>query len=365
MSLSPASPAGRVQVPRWLPKPTNASAVYLLAIEFLVFGLWIPGIYFTSATFQLVFSGQVVAGMVALAVLIPFTAGAFDLSAGSMAAFSLVIIAALEQHTHLNIVLGIVIGLVACAFVGLLSGIVTVFFRVNSFIATLGMSQVLTAAALLISNNQQIVGVFGQHFLNAGQGNWLGIPRVLYSLVAVGLVMWYVLDWTPLGRRMFATGSNVQSTRLAGIGTNSIIIGSLVASAVVAGLAGVIFGAQSGSYSISFGAPLLFPALASLFFGATQFKNRPNVWGTFVAVFALAFGVQGLQLGFSGGVYWLPTFFNGMALLIAVAFAARAGRLPFRRRPARTGGGDQTANGTQGQGRTHPGDASAVEQTSA
>ena len=60
-----------------------------------------------------------------------------------------------------------------------------------------------------------------------------------------------------------------------------------------------------------------------MFFGSTQFKNRANVWGTIAAVYTLAFGVKGLQLAFSGGVYWITPLFNGLALLVAVALASR------------------------------------------
>ena len=91
----------------------------------------------------------------------------------------------------------------------------------------------------------------------------------------------------------------------------------------MAGLAGIIYGAKVGSFSNTFGPPLLFPAFAAVFFGSTQFKNRANVWGTIAAVYTLAFGVKGLQLAFSGGVYWITPLFNGLALLVAVAFASR------------------------------------------
>ena len=102
-----------------------------------------------------------------------------------------------------------------------------------------------------------------------------------------------------------------------------MVWGSLVVSAVVAGMAGIIYGAKVGSFSNTFGPPLLFPAFAAVFFGSTQFKNRANVWGTIAAVYTLAFGVKGLQLAFSGGVYWITPLFNGLALLVAVALASR------------------------------------------
>ena len=185
------------------------------------------------------------------------------------------------------------------------------------------MSQVLAAATLYISANKQITGVFSDTFLDFGRKEILGIPVVVYYLVALALILWYVLECTPLGRHLFATGANPEAARLSGVRTGRLVWGSLVASAVVAGIAGIIYGAKIGSFSNTFGPPLLFPAFAAVFFGSTQFKSRPNVWGTVLAVYTLAFGVKGLQLAFQEGVYWITPLFNGLALIVAVALASR------------------------------------------
>lgn len=315
--------AGRVAWRSLIPRPSNVSALYLLALVFLLFGLWLPGLFLTTATLRLVLAGQVAAAMLTLAILVPFLAGAFDLSVGSMLAFSLVLISWFEQHSVMNMVLACVVAVLICAVAGLVSGLIVIKFRVNSFIATLGVGQILTALALLISSNQQIVGVFPAGFLSFGQGNWLGIPRPVYYLAVVALVAWYVLELTPLGRRLFATGSNQEAARLAGVRTDRLVVGSLVASAAIAGLAGVVFGAQVGNFSNSYGSPLLFPAFAALFFGSTQFRGRPNVWGSILAIYVLAFGVQGVQLKWVQASYWATPLFDGAALLIAVSFAGR------------------------------------------
>lgn len=76
---------------------------------------------------------------------------------------------------------------------------------------------------------------------------------------------------------------------------------------------------------------MLFPAFAAVFFGATQFQRRANVWGTLIAVYALAFGVKGLQLAFQDGVSWITPLFNGTALLIAVVLASRQGVVDVKR----------------------------------
>jgi ribose transport system permease protein len=315
-----------------LPGLQKASALYLLGFILILFGLWIPETFLTQTTFKLVLADQVVIAILGLALLIPLTAGAFDLSVGTMLAFSLVIVSWFEANSGLNAVLSCLIALLACAAVGFLSGLIIVRFHVNSFIATLGMSQVLAAATLYISENKQIVGVFSDTFLDFGRREVLGIPIVVYYLVVIALLLWYVLECTPLGRHLFATGANPEAARLSGVRTGRLVWGSLVASAVVAGVAGIVYGAKIGSFSNTFGPPLLFPAFAAVFLGSTQFKTRPNVWGTILAVYTLAFGVKGLQLAFAGGVYWITPLFNGLALILAVALASRRVAASHRRK---------------------------------
>jgi len=145
---------------------------------------------------------------------------------------------------------------------------------------------------------------------------------VIYLLVLAAAV-WFVLEHTPAGRYLFAVGGNPEAARLAGLNTDRLVYGSLMASAGVAGVAGVIYAMRVGVYTADVGPGLLFPALAAVFFGASQFSGRPNVWGTLVAYFALAFGVKGLQLTFGPGTFWIQPLFQGAALLIAVALASR------------------------------------------
>jgi len=323
VSTTVAAPAARERRHFRLPGLSKCSVLYLLALILVVFSLWIPETFLSTTTFKIVLGDQVVIGILGLAVLIPLTAGAFDLSAGAMLAFGLVIMSWFQQETQLNWVLAALISVAACGAVGFLSGLIVVKFRVNSFIATLGMSQVLAAATLYISKNRQIVGVYSKSYLDFGRREVFGQPIIILYLLILAFIIWYVIEHTPLGRHMLASGANPEAARLAGVRTDRMVWGSLVASGMVAGIAGIVYGAKVGQFSNSFGPPLLFPAFAAVFFGSTQFKSRANVWGTIAAVYTLAFGVKGLQLAFSGGVYWITPLFNGLALLIAVAFASR------------------------------------------
>lgn len=323
MSNSTATTPRRFR-PR-LPGLTNFSAIYLWIIFLILFGFLQGGLYLSKDTFQLVFAQNSVMAVLALAFLMPLITDTFDLSIGEVMSLTIVLMNYLTIHTTLPIPV-IVIMLVAFGgIVGLVNGLVVVRLRVNSLIATLGMSELLQAFQLKLSNNQQVSAVFPSSFTKAGNGTVLGIPYLAVYMVVVGLIMWFVLEQTPLGRRMMAVGGNRDAAKLAGISANRIVWGSLVTSGAVAAIAGVMYTMQVGAYTSDVGSQFLFPALAAVFFGASQLSQRPNVWGTLIAFFALAFGVQGLTLQFGAGTFWVNPLFQGVALIVAVALASTRG----------------------------------------
>jgi ribose transport system permease protein len=315
------------------------SALYLWALFMIVFS-------FTSDQFlnwtsiRLVLTEKVIVAILALAFLIPLTSDTFDLSIGHMMGFSLVIVNVLARD-HPGIPQGVsaVIALLACAVVGFISGFIVVRLRVNSFIATLGMSQVLTALTLMISGNRQINDAFSDAYRNFGRHKIFDLPMYFYFLIILAFLVWYVLEHTPIGRYLFATGGNREAARLAGVKTDTYAWGTLVVSALIAGFAGLVQSWKVGTFGNDVGPGFLFPAVAAVFFGASQLKGRPNVWGTLIAVFTLAFGVKGLQLTFTGGNKpWIEPLFEGFSLLIAVAFASRQGiiKIPKRKSAVKT-----------------------------
>lgn len=304
--------------------PRRVSILYLLALVFVIFSIAIPDLFLSSVTMQSVASSQAVVGILALGALLPFAAGEFDITVGSNMALSVVLVSYLSvENPGIGMVGICVIAVLACTVVGIVNGLLIVKFGVNSFIATLATSQVLVAIALKTSENQQILADLPAGFIDAGRGRTFGVPNALYAALLIAVVMWYVLQWTKLGRHLFACGLNREAARLSGVRTEAIVIGAFVASGSIAGLAGVVYVAQIGTFTNSIGAPLLFPAFAAVFLGATQFNFRPNVWGTMIAIFTLALGVQGLQLSSSTGGFWITPLFNGLALVAAVVFSRR------------------------------------------
>lgn len=199
--------------------------------------------------------------------------------------------------------------------------------RIPSFIATLGVSSLLAAVTAWISGSEQIINLPAD-FAELGTGQLFGLTYPVYIMLAVALLLWYVLERTPVGRRVYATGGNVdamggssEAAALAGVRTTRIILFALFTSGVIAGLAGLLLTSQLATGDPTVGPGFLLPVIAAVFLGSTQFRGgRFNIWGTVVAAYALAVGVKGLQL--AGLPIWIPDLFNGAALLVAVGLAA-------------------------------------------
>jgi ribose transport system permease protein len=321
----PDTRRSRIEVSRVLGKlaPRRISAIYLLGFFIVLFGLLSPDTFLTEVTFTLVFRSGVVTCILALAFLVPLTAGVYDLSIGAVMALGLGIVVYLSLHTDLPILVTALIAIAASALSGAVSGFIVVKLHVDSFIATLGVSQVLAGVLLLMSNNTQLIGQFPEGWGELGRGDFVGVPVVVWMLLLLALVMWYALEFTAVGRHLLATGGNREAARLAGVPTERILFGVFVASGAISGLAGVVFSMQSPVFSSSVGPGYLFPAVAAVFLGASQLSQRPNVWGTLIAYFALAFGIQGLALSASSASVWSQPMFQGVSLIIAVAVASR------------------------------------------
>lgn len=307
------------------------SALYLWAVFMIWFGLTKSDTFLTGTTLKLVLSENVIIGVLALAFLVPLTTGTYDLSIGAMMSMALVITTSLAKNHTVSPILGIFIALGACAITGAISGFFVVKLKVNSFIATLGMSQVITAFVLHTAN-QSISGVFKKSYTNIGQKQIFGQPLFVYYMFILAIILWYVLEHTPVGRYMFATGGNPEAARLAGVRTDRLVWGSLIVSGLIAGFAGVIFSWKVGNFSQSIGPGFLFPAVAAVFFGASQLKGRANVWGALIALYALAWGVKGLQLTFTSNTIWIEPLFQGLSLLAAVSLASYQGVARIRQR---------------------------------
>jgi ribose transport system permease protein len=292
--------------------------LYIWAFFIAVFGFWKPDEFLTTATLHTVASEQAITALLAVAVLVPLAAGAYDLSAGATANLATVLAVWLQSAKGMSIVPAVAIAIAASMTIGALNGIAVVKLRVNSFIATLGMASIIAAVQIIVVGPTQPYPPTSATWPQLTSTTVLGFQIVVIYLLVIAAIMWWLLTRTATGRYIYAVGGNAEASRLAGVPVGRHVFLSLLLSGTIAGIAGVLYGSLYGP-SLTYGQALLLPAFAAAFLGSVLLRGKFNVWGTVGAVYILATGVKGLQ--FVTSATWLSFMFNGVVVIAAVAFA--------------------------------------------
>ena len=291
----------------------------------LAFSLARPDTFPTAANAGSILTGSAALAMIAIGVTLPLIVQQFDLSPGFMATLASLLVVGLQSFNHAPVWLAICLALGTCALVGLGSGILVAYAKLNSLVVTLAVGSLLFGASELYSNGATIYEGVPRKFLAIGQSRVVGIPLPFVYVIVVALIAWYVLEYRPLGRYLYAIGGGEEGARLVGIKVDRLVIMMFVASAVLAGLGGVIQSARVGSANASILQTLLLPAFTAAFLGATSIRpGQYNIWGTVLAVYLVGLGTTGMFM--LGAPSYVEPLFDGAILLIAIGLAKLSAR---------------------------------------
>jgi len=312
-----------------------------------LFGVLVGELFLRASNWQIIFGSQAVLVVVTLGLLLPLTAGEYDLSVAATLTFSSMLVAVLNVDHGVPIGLAVLLALIGGALVGLFNAFAIVVIGIESIIATLGTATVLQGLILWMSNQQTITGVSPTLTDVLYRTEIFGIPLAFYCALCLTIGMWYFLQYTPAGQRLLYVGRGRNVALLSGLRVNRIRTWSLVGAGVISALAGVILLSNTGSADTDSGLTFFLPAFAAAFLGSTSVTpGRFNAWGTFFAVYFLATGVSGLQL--LGTQSFVQQLFYGSALLIAVSVSRIEARYRMSKAELPTDGGETEGRGLEG-----------------
>lgn len=282
------------------------------------FGAALPSTFLSMGNLSNILGSQAVLFILVMAVLLPTVMGDFvDLSLGSSLGLSAMTLAVLNVQHHTPVVLACLGGIGAALVVGLFNVFFVVYFDNDPFIVTLGTMTIVQGLIYIICGNNSI-GLVSGNLSNWVFGNdFLSIPLEFYYGLAIFLVVWYVLSFTPVGQKSLVIGQSREVARLTGVRVNRQRSWAFILAAGIAGLAGIAYAATNGSVDPGAGSALILPAYAAVFLGATAIRpGRINALGALVAVYFLATGTAGLEL--LGTASFYQQIFYGAALVAAV-----------------------------------------------
>jgi ribose transport system permease protein len=292
----------------------------LLIIVVAIFSVIRPDSYFTANNAQMIASTNAVLAILALAAVPPLVVGQFALSIGFQLALAQSLCAGMIIYHGVPAPIAAAVVIVMGLVIGLANGLLVARAGLNAFITTLATGIVVQGFTQLYTDGASVFGAMPSPFLFFGRGRLLGLPLAFLYVLVIAAIMSLIYTYTQWGRQSFAIGGNARAAHLVGIPVERVTIQAFVVAGGLSSIAGVLSCSILGSANPNIGINYLLPAFAAVFLGAAPAgPGRFNAWGAVIAVYALAAGISGLQQ--LGAAFYVEQFFNGAALLLAVALA--------------------------------------------
>ncbi len=291
-------------------------ALIALVLLVVVIGVISPE-FRTLSNFLSLLRQSSINGFIAFGMTCVILTGGIDLSVGSVLALSTALCAGFITNgvpVGLSMILALVIG----TALGAVSGLLVTKGRLQPFIATLITMTVYRGATMIFMDGKPISNLGDSFTLKVvGKGNFYHIPIPAITFVVMFLIFMFVLEKTTFGRRVYATGSNEQSAKLAGINVNRTKLITYAISGCMSALSGLILLSRLSSAQPTLGSGYELDAIAAVALGGTSMNGgRGRVWGTFVGILIIAVLNNGLNiLGVSS---YYQDVVKGIVILIAV-----------------------------------------------
>lgn len=270
--------------------------------------------------------------LAALGQTLVLITGRFDLSVGAVVALVSVATAAIMNCLQILlpgmeasiVVVGVASGLLIGLGIGFCSGLLIWSLRLNSFIATIGVSSIILGSIYVWTYGVPVAGVPDLLTDWLGRGRLLGLPALfLIAVAAVGAV-WFVLERTPLGRHALAVGSNENAARVAGISPGVVVCAVFSASGLFAAIVSLYLTARVGSGQSAFGTNMAMQAITAAVVGGVSLQGgsgstlKVALGGLFLAVLGNALNLARMDSKLQVLVFGI--------VLLAAALLDRASR---------------------------------------
>ncbi|MCL4407827.1 MAG: ABC transporter permease [Thermotogae bacterium] len=252
--------------------------------------------FFNINNIRNLFSQEAIVGVLAVGQLYTIITAGIDLSVGTVAALTNVVLTLLVIN-GVPIPLAIILTLLLATGFGVANGAIIYELNMPPFIVTLGTMSIAAGAALLISGGTNISGL-PISFSSFGSGIFLGMPNLFWLLIIAVVGGEIVLRFSRFGKYVYAVGSSVEAARLSGVNVRKVIYGVYILSGFLAGVGGVMLTARLWMGVPTAGADYNLNSIAAAAIGG-----------------ASLFGAQGTVIGAFLGAIVMSTIYNGTVLL--------------------------------------------------
>ena len=278
----------------------------------------------SSMAFQISEIGILTLGMM-LAILI----GGIDLSVNATA--NIAAIAAgivltyfipggtIDGSGAVFILLAIGVALATGAVCGMLNGLLIAYVEVPAILATLSTMTLYTGLAFGITKGTSISG-FPDSLLFLGNGYLLGVPMPMIVLIGCVFVVWFLLNRTTYGFKVYMLGTNATAAEFSGINNRRVILTTHILTGILSATAGMVALARTNSANPEYGVSyILMTILIAVLGGVSVYGGHGSVWGVVLALAALQLlstGFNMLLVRHGGSNFFRDFAWGGLLLLV-------------------------------------------------
>lgn len=256
--------------------------------------------------------------IIAGAQTIVMVVGDFDLSVGATSSLAGAVTSVMllgENPMGVAILAGLAVGLL----VGLVNGVLIAYLRLSAFIATLATMTSVIGLAYIVTGGTTVFGM-PPEFNELGQGKFLNVPLPVYFAVLISVLIWALLRFTTLGRRLHAIGGNEEVARLSGVNVRWARLLAFTMAGFISAIGGILLAARLGSAAAEQGSDNTLFSVAAVFLGMTVIRSgAANLGGTMIGVAII--GVMSNGLNILGVNAYIQQVVTGIIIILAVVLS--------------------------------------------
>jgi ribose transport system permease protein len=326
-AATPADGQARKPGRRGVGEIAEAYALVLLLLAVVAFFMLLPASsesFGSLANLKIVLGDQSVLLVICLAILFPIVTNSWDFTPGASAGLAAIFAASVVSSTG-SILLALAAALATGMVIGAINGFLVTKARIDSVIATLGMTIVIAGVVQWKTDGSALLEGIPHSLTQLNSETISEVPILALIALALAVVSYYLLKHTIYGRDLYSIGSNRSAARLVGLRPERFVMSTYLISGFLGGAAGMVLLARTGAGNPSVGPGYLLPGYAAVYLGGTAITpGRWNVWGVVVAVLFLGALNSGLTL--AGAESYVNNFANGIALFVGVGVASLLAR---------------------------------------
>lgn len=278
--------------------------------------------FLTPGSIEGLFKNYAVNFVLTCGMMLVLIIGGIDISIGSTLAFSgMTASLILRDFPETSVFVAFLISIAVGTVCGLIIGAIVAYGKVPPIITTLGAMSIYRGLAYLVSKNDWVsASDFSKAYKAFAQSKYLGFGLInnLVVIVIVLLVIFYiVMKWTPIGRKVYAVGSNAEAALVSGIKVTKVKIACYTILGALSGLSGAMFTSLYASSQGNMGEGIEMDVIAACVVGGVSLNGgRGSVVGVFLGTLIISIIGKGLpMIGVSQ--FWQRAI-KGLIILLAV-----------------------------------------------